>query len=52
MNQERMMVAEQILFGNLDPSLLTLEEVYELQDLVFEAIATKHTQFATHDTEQ
>jgi hypothetical protein len=52
MTEERMMIAEAVLFGDLDESNLTLEEVQELQDMVFEAIAAKTTPFATYDVIQ
>jgi hypothetical protein len=43
MNDDRLMVAQAVLEGKLPAESLTLEEVYELQERVFDVIASKVT---------
>lgn len=52
MTEDRKMIAEAVLFGDLDPSNLTLDELQEVQDIIFEVIASRLTKFATYDTVQ
>lgn len=52
MTEERMMVAEAVLFGNLDPSHLTMDELHEIEELVFELVADKKSPFQTFEVMQ
>ena len=52
MNEDRKMVMQAVLEGKLDASYVTMEEIKEVEDLVFELIADRRTPFATHGTLQ
>jgi len=52
MTEDRQMVMMAVLEGKLDASHVTYEEVMELQDRVFEAIAERKTPFETWETLQ
>ena len=52
MTEERQMVMQAVLDGKLDASHVTMEEIRELEDAVFEAIAAKKTPFEIWDTLQ
>lgn len=52
MNEERKLVMQSVLEGKLDSSYVTLEEVQELEQIVFELIADRKTPFQTHETMQ
>lgn len=52
MNEERKMIMQAVLEGKLDANHVTMEEIKEVEDLVFELIADRKTPFATHETLQ
>lgn len=52
MSEDRKMVMQAVLEGKLDASHVTMEEIKEVEDLVFELIADRRTPFATHETLQ
>jgi hypothetical protein len=52
MNEDRKMVMVAVLEGKLPADRVTMEEINEVQDLVFELIAERVSPFATHDTIQ
>jgi hypothetical protein len=52
MTEDRQMIMQAVLEGKLDESHVTYEEVMELQDRVFELIASRKTPFQTWDTLQ
>lgn len=52
MTEDRQMIMMAVLEGKLDASHVTMEEVQELQDTVFELIADRKTPFQTWETLQ
>jgi len=52
MTEDRKMVMVAVLEGKLPPENVTMEELNEVEDLLFELIAEKVSPFATHDTIQ
>lgn len=52
MTEDRQLIMLAVLEGNLDASHVTMEEIQELEDTVFELIAAKKTPFTTWDTIQ
>jgi hypothetical protein len=52
MTEDRKMVVMAVIEGHLDESHITLEEIQEVEDIVFELIAGKKTPFQTWDTLQ
>lgn len=52
MNEDRRMIMVAVLEGKLPADSVTMEEINEVQDLVFELIADRVSPFATHDTIQ
>jgi hypothetical protein len=52
MTEDRMMVAKAVLFDGLDASYLTMDEIRELEDLIFEAVAEKRSHFQTFEVMQ
>jgi hypothetical protein len=52
MNEERKLVMQAVLEGKLDASHVTMAEIKEVEELVFELIADMKTPFATHETLQ
>ncbi len=52
MTEERQMVMQAVLEGMLDASYVTLEELQEVEETIFELIADRKTPFQTHETLQ
>ena len=52
MTEDRQMVMMAVIEGKLDASHVTWEEIEELQDAVFEAIAAKKSPFQTFEVLQ
>lgn len=52
MTEDRQLVMMAVLEGKLDSSHVTLEEIQELEEAVFEAIASKKTVFDTYEVMQ
>jgi hypothetical protein len=52
MNKDRQMVMMAVLEGKLDASHVTMEELKELEDNIFELIADRKTTFDTWETIQ
>jgi len=52
MTEERQLVMMAVLEGKLDASHVTMEEIEEVQDTVFELIADRKTCFQTWETIQ
>lgn len=52
MTEERALVMQSVLEGKLDASHVTMEEVQEVEETLFELIADRKTPFATHETLQ
>ena len=52
MTEERQMVMQAVLDGKLDASHVTMEEIQELEERVFELIADRKTPFQTWETLQ
>lgn len=52
MTEDRKLVMMAVLEGQLDASHVTMEEIQELEDTVFELIAERKTQFQTWETLQ
>lgn len=49
---DREMIVEAVLQGILGAEHITEDELFELEDAVFEAVASKHTLFDTWETLQ
>lgn len=52
MTEERQMVMQAVLEGKLDPTHVTMEELQEVENTIFELIADRKTPFQTHETLQ
>jgi hypothetical protein len=52
MTEDRKMVMVAVLEGKLPPDRVTMQELHEVEDILFELIAERKTPFATHDTIQ
>lgn len=52
MTEERQMVMQAVLDGKLDASHVTMEEIKELEERIFEMIADRKTPFQTWETLQ
>ena len=52
MTEDRILVMTAVLEGKLDANHITMEELEELEETVFELIASKHTPFCTWETLQ
>lgn len=52
MNEDRRMIMVAVLEGKLPPESVTMEELHEVEDLLFELISERNTPFATHETIQ
>lgn len=52
MTEDRQMVMQAVLEGKLPPDSVTLEELQEVEETLFELIAERKTPFATHETLQ
>lgn len=50
--QDRQMVVQAVLDGVLSANYITEEELFDLEDRVFEAVCDKYTPFAIWETEQ
>ena len=46
------MVMQAVLEGKLDSSFVSMEELQEVEDTIFELIAERKTPFDTHETLQ
>ena len=49
---DREMIVQAVLDGVLSAEHITMEEIYELEDELFEEVAAKYTPFATWETIQ
>ena len=52
MNEERQAVMLKVMAGELPATAVTIEELHEVENLLFELIADQKTPFATHETLQ
>ena len=52
MTDDRVMIMQEVLEGKLDSSFVTLDELQEVEDTIFELIAERKTPFDTHETIQ
>lgn len=52
MTEDRQMVVMAVLEGKLDASHITIEELRELEEAVFEAVADKRSHFQTFEVMQ
>lgn len=52
MTEDRQMVVMAVLEGKLDASHITMEELRELEEAVFEAVADKRSHFQTFEVMQ
>jgi hypothetical protein len=52
MTEDRKMVMVAVLEGKLSPELVTMEELHEVEDLLFELISERKTPFTTWETLQ
>lgn len=52
MTESRQIVMQAVLEGKLDASHVTLEELQEVEEILFELIADRTTPFQTHETLQ
>jgi hypothetical protein len=52
MTEDRKLVMKAVLDGELDASHVTLEEIQELEELVFDLIASRVTPFDTYEVMQ
>jgi hypothetical protein len=52
MTEERQAVMLKVMQGELPATDVTLEELQEVEELLFELIADQKTPFATHETLQ
>ena len=52
MNHTRQMIMLAVLDGKLPPEAVTMEELQEVEELLFEIMADRHTHFSTLDTIQ
>jgi hypothetical protein len=52
MTEERQAVMLKVMAGELPATDVTLEELQEVEELLFELIADQKTPFATHETLQ
>ena len=52
MTEERQMVMQAVLDGKLDASHVTMKEIQELEERIFELIADRKTLFETWETLQ
>lgn len=52
MTEERQAVMLKVMAGELPATEVTIEELHEVEELLFELIADQKTPFATHETIQ
>jgi hypothetical protein len=52
MKEDRQLIMLAVLEGKLPPESVTMEELEEVEDTLFELICAKHTQFSTWETLQ
>jgi hypothetical protein len=52
MTEDRQAVMEAVLNGKLDASYVTMEEIKELEEIVFELVAAKKSPFMTYEVMQ
>jgi D-arabinose 1-dehydrogenase-like Zn-dependent alcohol dehydrogenase len=52
MTEDRQEVMKLVLEGKIPPEAVTLEELQEVEEILFELIADRSTPFATHETLQ
>ena len=52
MNEERRMVMQSVLEGKLPADAVTMEELHEVEEILFELIADRKTPFQTWETLQ
>lgn len=52
MTEDRQEVMLKVLAGELPATAVTLEELHEVEEMLFELIADQVTPFATHETIQ
>ena len=52
MNEERRMVMQSVLEGKLPADAVTMEELHEVEEILFELIADRKSPFATWETVQ
>lgn len=52
MSEDRKMVMQAVLEGKLDASHVTMEEIKELEETIFELIADRKSPFQTWETLQ
>jgi len=52
MKEDRKMVMQAVLEGKLPPESVTLEELQEIENIIFEIVASRKTPFQTWDTLQ
>jgi hypothetical protein len=52
MTEERQAVMEAVLEGKLDASYVTMDELAEVEDVLFELIAAKKSPFMTYEVMQ
>lgn len=52
MTEDRQMIMIAVLEGKLPPEAVTMEELQEVEDTLFELIAAKQTPFSTWETLQ
>lgn len=50
--EDREMIVQAVLDGVLSPDYITEEELFELEDTVFELVCDKYTPFAVWETIQ
>ena len=50
--EDRSMIMQAVLDGQLSAEYVTMEEIFELEDELFEEVAAKYTPFATWETIQ
>jgi hypothetical protein len=52
MTEDRKMIMQAVLEGKLPADSVTMEELHEVEEVLFELIASKHTPFETYGVMQ
>ena len=52
MTEERQAIMQAVLEGTLDASYVTMEEIKELEEVVFELVSAKKSPFMTYEVMQ